>query len=329
MTANLLDTQALTSLTRDGRILFATRFVRLFAYGALSVVLLLYLTQLGFSEAKSGLLMTLTLLGDTAISLWITTAADRIGRKLMLVTGAVLIVLAGGVFVLTHDYLLLIIAATIGVISPSGNEVGPFLAIEQAVLSQLADGAKRKGAFAWYNLTGSIATRLGCLAAGVAVNGLQSRGVPILDSYKAIVIGYAVIGALLAVIFLALSTSIEVLSTPPASLPPNIFLPRQYPGGYLGAHRLAARGSLRSDQHDGLHPHTVEHLLDPGSADAESAVGHHASAPALQYLADGCSNATSLHDGSRRSERALRRCRRHRSRADDGRGIGPRGSRRD
>src|ERR1043165_2090827 len=224
MTANLLDTQALTSLTRDGRILFATRFVRLFAYGALSVVLLLYLTQLGFSEAKSGLLMTLTLLGDTAISLWITTAADRIGRKLMLVTGAVLIVLAGGVFVLTHDYLLLIIAATIGVISPSGNEVGPFLAIEQAVLSQLADGAKRTGVFAWYNLTGSIATALGSLAAGVTVNVLQSRGVPILDSYKAIVIGYAVIGALLAVIFLALSTSIEVLSTPAASLPPNLFL---------------------------------------------------------------------------------------------------------
>src|SRR6478735_2249497 len=123
---------ALQSLTVDGRLLFATRFVRLFAYGALSVVLVLYLVGLGLSEADTGLLLTATLLGDTVVSLYLTTRADRIGRRRMLIAGTALMVAAGLVFAITREMWVLVIAGTIGVISPSGQEVGPFLPIEQA-----------------------------------------------------------------------------------------------------------------------------------------------------------------------------------------------------
>src|SRR5437763_12849225 len=103
-----------------------------FSYGALSVVLVFYLTGLGLSESQTGTLLTLTLLGDTVVSLALTTQADRIGRRRMLLTGALLMTGAGIAFACTGNFLLLIIAGTIGVISPSGNEVGPFLPIEQA-----------------------------------------------------------------------------------------------------------------------------------------------------------------------------------------------------
>src|SRR5215831_17130701 len=115
--------EALRILTGDGRLLFLTRFTRLFAYGALSVVLVFYLTGLGMSESRAGLLLTATLLGDTAVSLLLTTQADRIGRRKMLIAGAMLMAGAGLTFALTHNQLLLIVAGTIGVISPSGNEV--------------------------------------------------------------------------------------------------------------------------------------------------------------------------------------------------------------
>ena len=69
-------------------LLFTTRAVRLFAYGFLSVVLVLYLSALGLSESRIGLLLTLTLLGDTAVSLVLTTRADRLGRRRTLVAGA-------------------------------------------------------------------------------------------------------------------------------------------------------------------------------------------------------------------------------------------------
>ena len=85
------------------RLLFATRIVRLFAYGALSVVLVFYLVEAGLSEGQAGLLLTLTLLGDTAISLVMTTTADRLGRRRMLIAGAVLMALAG-VVMATPEY---------------------------------------------------------------------------------------------------------------------------------------------------------------------------------------------------------------------------------
>lgn len=198
----------------DVRLLFATRIARLFAYGFLSVVLLLYLAELGLDENRIGLLLTLTLIGDTIISLAITTTADRIGRKGMLIFGAVLVVFAGALFASTSSFLLLLIAATVGVISPSGNEVGPFLSIEQAALSQLISAERRTQIFAWYNLSGSFATALGALAGGVLAQSLQGAGISSLDSYRVIVIAYAAMGAVLSFMFAWLSPAAEAPAAP-------------------------------------------------------------------------------------------------------------------
>lgn len=197
----------------DIALLFVTRILRLFAYGFLSVVLALYLEQIGLSEQAIGLLLTLTLAGDAGISLWITTLADRIGRRKMLVLGAILMMLAGSVFVLTSDPILLMLAAIIGVISPSGNEIGPFLSIEQAALSQLLPSRRRTQVFAWYNLVASFATASGALAGGWVAHSLQLAGYSTLASYRAVLVGYAVSGALLAIIFIYLSPSIETTAS--------------------------------------------------------------------------------------------------------------------
>src|SRR5512140_1040488 len=139
-------------MRRDITTLFATRIIRLFCYGFLSVILALYLVQAGLSEKQVGLLFTLTLAGDAGISLWLTTSADRLGRKRTLIAGALLMLGAGVVFIVTRNVILLMAAAVIGVISPSGNEIGPFLSVEQAALTQLLPNEKRTQTFAWYNL---------------------------------------------------------------------------------------------------------------------------------------------------------------------------------
>ena len=182
----------------------------MFGYGFLSVVLVLYLAQVGLSETEIGLLLTLTLIGDTIISLWITTNADRIGRRRMLIVGAFLMIFAGILFAMTRNFLFLLIAATIGVISPSGYEVGPFLSIEQAALSQIVPNERRTQIFAWYNLVGSFASALGALAGGSLVQTLQGSGVTSLGSYRTVVIGYAIIGAILGGLFTRLSPAVEV-----------------------------------------------------------------------------------------------------------------------
>jgi MFS family permease len=208
-------------LTSDAYLLFLTRFVRLFAYGSLSVVLVFYLIGVGLRESQTGILLTLTLVGDTVISLYLTTRADRMGRRRMLIVGAILMAAAGLAFACTSNLIFLIIAGTIGVISPSGNEVGPFLSIEQAALSHVVPDHSRTEIFAWYTLAGSVATATGALFAGAITSALQRTTLAPVSSYRVVVVLYAVVGVLLACLFLRLSSEAEVHSPRDASAMPT------------------------------------------------------------------------------------------------------------
>jgi len=219
---------ALKGLTRDGWLLFLTRFMRLFAYGSLSVVLVFYLIALGLSESQTGILLTLTLVGDVVVSLFLTTRADRIGRRRMLIVGAILMAAAGLAFACTKNLLLLIIAGTIGVISPSGNEVGPFLSIEQAALSHVVSQQTRTEVFAWYTLTGSVATAMGALFGGTVTHALQRTTWTPVGTYRVVVVLYSLLGVILAYSFARLSPAAEVsLPQEGSALPGTI-------GSFLG-----------------------------------------------------------------------------------------------
>ncbi|HEX3069192.1 MAG TPA: MFS transporter [Thermoanaerobaculia bacterium] len=196
-------------LSRDARLLFASRIVRLFAYGFVAVVLVLYLSSIGLDDHRIGLLLSLTLAGDVLVSLYLTTRADALGRRRTLLAGAVLMIGAAVVFALTRDFTLLVIAATLGVISPSGNEVGPFLAVEQVALAHVAQGRDRVSLFAWYNLAGSFATAAGSLAGGFLAGLLMKRGFGAAASYRSAIIAYAILGLALVIIFLCVSRAIE------------------------------------------------------------------------------------------------------------------------
>jgi MFS family permease len=205
---------ALKTLTSDGWLLFLTRFIRLFAYGSLSVILVFYLVGLGLTETQTGLLLTLTLAGDLVISLYLTTRADRIGRRRMLIAGALLMAAAGMAFASTRNFFFLIIAGTIGVISPSGHEVGPFLSIEQAALSHVVSPKARTEVFAWYTLAGSLATALGALCGGSISQALQQNLMTPVESYRVVVLSYAALGVVLTLLFTRLSSFAEVSPAP-------------------------------------------------------------------------------------------------------------------
>jgi MFS family permease len=98
MRLTLPELQAFRTLTADGRLLMLTRVVRLVAYGCLSVVFALYLAALGLTDQQIGLVLTLTLIGDAVLSLWIAAVADRLGRRRMLMLGAGLGGLLGWLF---------------------------------------------------------------------------------------------------------------------------------------------------------------------------------------------------------------------------------------
>jgi predicted MFS family arabinose efflux permease len=127
----------------------------------------------------------------------------------MLVLGALLMIGAGVAFATSASFPVLAAAATLGVLSPSGNEVGPFLPIEQAALTQEVEPGRRTGVFAWYQLAGALATATGALAGGAGAEALQRAGLAPLASYRAVFVAYAAVGLAVGALAFWLSPRVE------------------------------------------------------------------------------------------------------------------------
>ena len=104
--------------SRDTKLLCLQRFIRLLAYGGSTLILALFLASVGSSDARIGLFMTLTLLGDVVISFILTLVADGLGRRRILMLGAALMTASGVTFALSGNYWVLVMASIFGVISP-------------------------------------------------------------------------------------------------------------------------------------------------------------------------------------------------------------------
>ena len=106
------------SCPRDVKLLCLQRFVRLFAFGSSTLILVLFLSLLGNSKKLVGLFLTLTLVGDVVLSLLTTAVADAVGRRRLLVVGSVLMTMSGLVFATSSSFMLLLLASILGIISP-------------------------------------------------------------------------------------------------------------------------------------------------------------------------------------------------------------------
>ncbi|EON61563.1 hypothetical protein W97_00778 [Coniosporium apollinis CBS 100218] len=203
--------KTLASSGRDTYIILLLRFLRMFAYGSAALILALYFAALGHSDEKIGLFMTLTLLGDVVISLFLTLVADKLGRRTTLLFGSCLMAGAGAVFALSGNYCVLLVAAILGVISPSGNEIGPFRAIEESTLAHLVEPEGRPDVFAWYVVLATLGSSGGLVVCGWVVHRLHARDYwTEVDAYRAVFWVYAILGAVNACLSLFLSRKCEV-----------------------------------------------------------------------------------------------------------------------
>src|SRR3954453_19801619 len=88
----------LRSLFHTGKnswLIILSRCTRMLAYGTSSLTLALFFSALNFSDARIGLFMPLTLLGDVLLSVLLTLVADKVGRRRVLLAGSFLMVLSG------------------------------------------------------------------------------------------------------------------------------------------------------------------------------------------------------------------------------------------
>ncbi|EGU11298.1 putative MFS transporter [Rhodotorula toruloides ATCC 204091] len=195
---------------RDVSLLFFSRFIRMAGFGSFAPVLIIFLREIGFSDRSVGLFLSATLLGDVLLSLFVTWTADAFGRRRMLALGSLLMCASGVAFALSRNYIVLLVSAIVGIVSPSGNETGPFSALEQAMLSGLTEPEGRVSLLMWYQVLGFLGISVGNNLTGVIVGGMERYGKTTEQAYRAVFTAYAAIAAIKVLISFLMTRHAEV-----------------------------------------------------------------------------------------------------------------------
>lgn len=207
--------QTLKQANADIWLLWFSILFRMFGFGLINQVLVLFLELSGINESQIGVFMTLTLVGDVVISYFLSWNADLIGRRTVLILGTVMMMVAGGVFASMTGFLTLLLAAIIGVISPSGDETGPFKTIEEASLAHLTPHNHRPEVFAFHGLFATLGVALGSLVSGLVVDFIYfTLHWDLISCYRAVFVIYTLVAAIKFLLMMGLSEKCEITYDP-------------------------------------------------------------------------------------------------------------------
>jgi MFS family permease len=200
-------------LTRDARLIVATRTLRSFSDGFVSVLLARYLADLGFSSVRIGAVTTATLLGTAAATIGAGAIADRFGRRRLLIFAAVVAAGTGFAFASSSAFVPVMFIALIGTLNPSFSDVSVFLPVEQAILPETVEPQQRTALFARYNVFAVLAASSGALFAGVPSLLVRWFGWDLTDAMRAMFVLYGALALVNLSAYRMLSASIEVERT--------------------------------------------------------------------------------------------------------------------
>ena len=183
-----------------GRLL-AAKGVRAFGDGYVSLLLPLYLLELGYTPLQVGIIATATLFGSGLCALAVGLIAHRFHYRALLLAATVLMVLTGMGFAAVTDFWPLLAIAVVGTLNPSSGDVSVFLPLEHAMLSRLVDDRNRTAVFARYSLVGSLLAALGALAAAWPELAARKLGVEPRTAMQAMFALYALLGVATALVY--------------------------------------------------------------------------------------------------------------------------------
>lgn len=193
----------------DAAIILAARGIRAFGDGFVSVLLPLYLTTLGFSAFRIGVLTTATLLGAAALTLLVGNFTGRWRRSALLIRASILMVATGLAFAVFDTFWPLLVVAFVGTLNPSSGDVSVFLPTEQSLLPQTTPSTSRTALFARYSLIGSLVGAFGALASGLPDLMENWFGLPFADALRGMFLLYAALGVCTLLLYHRLSPRIE------------------------------------------------------------------------------------------------------------------------
>ena len=180
--------------------LLAAKGLRAFGDGFVSLLLPLYLLELGFTPFEVGVIATTTLLGSGVLTLAVGLHAYRFHYRSLLLAATVLMACTGLGFAAFTTFWPLALVALLGTLNPSSGDVSVFLPLEHAVMSRVVTDRERTAVFARYSLIGTLVAAFGSLAAGLP-SWLGTLGIAPLAAMQGMFLFYALLAGASALVY--------------------------------------------------------------------------------------------------------------------------------
>ena len=154
--------------SRDLTLILTARALRAFGFGIAAVLVGLQLERRGLRPDAVGLTLTIGLLAAAVWGIVFAAAAALTGRRTAIFASGLLMALTGLDLALATPHWLLLLAGVTGMLGAASVDLGPFAALEQAVLADAVAPRRRNVAFARYSLAAGLSAAAGSLVAGLA-----------------------------------------------------------------------------------------------------------------------------------------------------------------
>src|SRR5437764_3227153 len=195
---------------RNLSIIYIAAWMRSFGIGLLGVVLGVFLNREGYSSTAIGLVIAAGLAGAATGTVFITFKADRLGRRRTLFVLSLLIAVGSLPLIFHLGLPAMVLIAFLGMLNGMGTDRSPAFALEQATIPGMVSDEKRTWALAWYSVVLDASGAVGALAAGIPIAAQRWWRADIGHSYRLLFMGYAGISVLTALLYLLLSSEVEI-----------------------------------------------------------------------------------------------------------------------
>jgi MFS family permease len=192
------------------QILFTLKGIRSLGDGMMSVALAQYAIALGLTGLQTGLVASSALVGTAVATMLVGRYVERLGRRRVLIWGALLTAATGVAYAGSTHLPLLVLVAFFGTVNPTSGDVSAFLPVEQAILAQQTESSTRVNTFAWFNVIGSLAGGVGALLSGATGFLDNIGGVDRTAAIRILFATYSVLGVLSLLLVLRLNDSSEL-----------------------------------------------------------------------------------------------------------------------
>ena len=205
----------------DARVLLATRAVRGFVDGLISVTIAVLLPLLGFSTLQVGVTVTGMLLGSATVTLLVGTHGNAIPRRTLLIAGAAVMIGSGLAFGAFTQFAVLLVVGIVGTLNPTSGDVSMFLPLEQSLLAATTPARSRTALYARYAFAGGLAGALGSQAIAIPEAIARHTSISQSTALRACFVLYAVAGVAVWLMYRSLTQETESVGSAATPLGPS------------------------------------------------------------------------------------------------------------